>query len=209
MDILIHPVFSPCCRHSYCNDCIREWLKTNNTCPNDRAQLRDTDLIQQSRAFVNLLDNLRLNCDFSGKGCDTTVRLSDLGQHVKHCPYNPFNKCRDCEQPVDKQHNCVHNLRQQLKLLTDEMNRLRASKSAIHVTPVMAPSGNSALRINSCELPVDIQEVVIKITKRLEQECTSQRELAVQLKQELDKNYGTDWTCMIREPGRAAIAFYC
>ena len=34
--ILIDPMVTSCCRQTYCKECISEWLKSNNNCPEDR-----------------------------------------------------------------------------------------------------------------------------------------------------------------------------
>ncbi|CAG2118160.1 unnamed protein product, partial [Medioppia subpectinata] len=194
MDILVQPVFSPCCRHSYCSVCIRQWLMVNNTCPNDRAQLRDTDLIKQSRAFVNLLDNLQLKCDWVDYGCDDSVRLCELADHVKKCVHNPGNKCANCDEYGAKNHDCLENLRQKCRRLEADVKRLSganghstgsttATDNGCGSPHVALPCRPMGLRINSCELDANIRERVIEIASRLCMTCTTQRELAVQIKQ--------------------------
>ena len=48
-NILCCPVVSPCCLQMYCKGCIHEWLRTNNTCPQDRKPLTRSKLTRPPR----------------------------------------------------------------------------------------------------------------------------------------------------------------
>lgn len=56
--VLVNPVFTECCRQSYCSDCINQWLTQQNTCPNDRKVITFTSLIAAPRIVINLINNL-------------------------------------------------------------------------------------------------------------------------------------------------------
>ena len=95
-DIFNEPVFSPCCRQTYCKDCINHWLIEHNTCPNDRKSLTPKDLSSPPRVLINLLNKLKIKCDFHVNGCETVTSLTDLAQHKERCDFNPFRKCINC-----------------------------------------------------------------------------------------------------------------
>ena len=123
-EIFADPVFSPCCRQTYCQDCIGEWLSQHQTCPNDRQCLTRDDLNPPPRVLVNLLNKLKIKCDFQTNGCETVTQLSDLGHHKESCDYNPFKKCENCGLNGGKGHDCLQNLIVINRSMSDEVNRL-------------------------------------------------------------------------------------
>ncbi|XP_054161186.1 E3 ubiquitin-protein ligase NRDP1-like [Oppia nitens] len=253
MDVLDDPVFShQCCRQSYCRQCIGQWLKQVPSCPNDRSPLTMDDLIGQSRAFTNLLDQLRIRCDYNANGCPETPRLADLAVHTVQCRYNPTgdSECSQCgvrQTPPSTmttttidgaggQHNCVANLQQTVADLKSELRQLREANCAMLKANTTSSSSSSGqlsdnntsnsnkrsstttpapgvLRINMTDMTGKMQSKITKLAVQLATTGTrgdlSKRELAVKIKQTLDKQYGQDWTCMIRVPDQAAISFYC
>ncbi|XP_054161300.1 E3 ubiquitin-protein ligase NRDP1-like [Oppia nitens] len=68
-DIFYCPVIAQCCRQTFCEDCINNWLSTNNTCPYDRKTLTTEALTRPPRVMVNMLGKLQIKCDFRDKGC--------------------------------------------------------------------------------------------------------------------------------------------
>lgn len=65
--VLENPVQTPC-DHSFCNECISDWLSINKICPADRKPLTISDLKPPSRPFRNLWNKLDIKCDFR-KAC--------------------------------------------------------------------------------------------------------------------------------------------
>lgn len=91
LDVLNNPVYLPNCEHVYCMECIQNWMTKNKTqtCPMDRIQL-DPDKFQQPlRSFCNLLNRLKIRCQFNS--CNEYIYLSDLKQHEQYCFHNPDN----------------------------------------------------------------------------------------------------------------------
>ena len=43
-DIFCSPMVAECCLQTFCEDCIKEWVETNNTCPFDRKPLTKANL---------------------------------------------------------------------------------------------------------------------------------------------------------------------
>jgi hypothetical protein len=110
------PLVTQCCRQTYCNECINQWLKVNKTCPNDRQFLTSNRLIKPPRLLNHMLDNLLIKCNFNG--CVETIRLEQLEQHSKICFYNPDGIC-NCGEKIGNrgQHNCIENLKSQIKII--------------------------------------------------------------------------------------------
>jgi hypothetical protein len=110
------PIVTQCCRQTYCNECINEWLKGHNTCPNDRKTLSPSDLSKPPRNFNNMLDNLVIKCSFSG--CVETLPLEKLEQHSRECLYNPEGIC-NCGEKIGNrgEHNCFENLKSRIKII--------------------------------------------------------------------------------------------
>jgi hypothetical protein len=54
-DILRHPVVTNCCLQTFCEQCINQWLETNNTCPYDRKKLNKSQLSHPPRSVNKML----------------------------------------------------------------------------------------------------------------------------------------------------------
>src|SRR6266487_1596906 len=74
-DIFKDPMVAPCCEQIYCYYCIRNWLTTSSTCPNDRQPLVKRELKNAPRVVVNMLDKLKITCDYVSNGCTDIVYL--------------------------------------------------------------------------------------------------------------------------------------
>ncbi|CAG2172858.1 unnamed protein product [Oppiella nova] len=101
LNIYNEPMTTPCCRHSYCRQCIIQSLQMSsnpNTCPNDRKKLLSKDLMPADRTVTNILDKQEVYCDFKSYGCPQTVPLARLSSHLIQCGFDP-NKAQDkCQQ---------------------------------------------------------------------------------------------------------------
>jgi hypothetical protein len=115
--IFLEPIVTPCCRQTYCNECILEWLNENNICPQDRSNLKSEALIQPPRLVINMLNKLQIKCSFLENGCKEVVLLEKLRQHMDCCKYNPKGICRECGVKNGDRglHNCVENLLSHIK----------------------------------------------------------------------------------------------
>lgn len=62
LTIAVRPVVTPCCRHMYCDQCIKNWLQNygRNTCPLDRRPLTVQELTAPPIFIINIL-NVLLN----------------------------------------------------------------------------------------------------------------------------------------------------
>jgi hypothetical protein len=57
-DILRNPVFTNCCLQTFCEQCINDWLQTNNTCPYDRKALSNSQLSRSQSFKISYLKYL-------------------------------------------------------------------------------------------------------------------------------------------------------
>lgn len=128
LQILNNPSVTPCCRQTYCYDCINEWLNNKNSCPNDRQRLIATELYSPQRLVVNLLAKLRIRCDFALNGCQTVVDLECLKTHSNNCPFNPNRNCIDCGLKMSGQstHYCINSLKLLNTSLAEEIFELKS-----------------------------------------------------------------------------------
>ena len=130
--ILKSPAVVPCCRQTYCSECIVEWLSAQKSCPYDRQRLTVSQLYDSQRLVTNLLAKLRIRCLFDANGCQTVSPLRSVSVHEDECHFNPERKCSDCGQRMNEglikgTHNCVNSLKLQNQSLTEEMSRLRSA----------------------------------------------------------------------------------
>lgn len=89
--ILLDPVYRPSCAHSYCRDCIIDWLtrQGNNYCPVDRQPLTLNYLMEVPVHVKNILNDLKVKCQFYREGCTKEIRLKDIKEHQDSCLFNP------------------------------------------------------------------------------------------------------------------------
>ena len=120
--IFIRPVVTDCCQQAFCSDCINEWLVNKNTCPNDRKSLTKEKLRAMPRAFINLLENLTIKCNYELEGCPESFKLSQLDRHLDDCPYKPNTICKVCgiKREMASKHNCIESLLKQQKNVLEE-----------------------------------------------------------------------------------------
>lgn len=115
------------CGHTFCQQCIKQWInQNNNSCPQCRQQLankrkrnsrNNNNSIDESvmfwetnRNFVNLINDLKIKCDFVLKGCNEVLELGLLSDHLEKCDYN---YCKTCGLKMGKkdEHNCIELLK--------------------------------------------------------------------------------------------------
>ena len=100
------------CRNNeplFCRDCITEHLSTNShTCPECKEDLT-VETVRRARVISNILSELKINCDFSHRGCQEYIRLEELDSHIESCGFAPV-KCsnEECEMIVNKREIIHH-----------------------------------------------------------------------------------------------------
>ncbi|RWS29207.1 E3 ubiquitin-protein ligase NRDP1-like protein, partial [Leptotrombidium deliense] len=126
---------APDCEHTFCNDCINEWLLIQSNCPVDRQPLNKADLKPAPRVLRNFLAKLDIKCDFASFGCPAVVKLESLTSHCNECDFNP-DKPVICEKGCGlvllrnqvEEHNCLSDLRELVSNQQKQINDLKNSK---------------------------------------------------------------------------------
>ena len=121
-DILVDPVDLLDCQHTFCKQCIAQWIegKRNRTgrsgnlnvpCPDCRRPIKNRkDVVQAHRFIRNTLSEMEFKCSH----CENTFGYGQYRNHVEECEDNPVNfvKCA-CEFTLKKselgshQENCL------------------------------------------------------------------------------------------------------
>jgi hypothetical protein len=211
LGIFADPVVSPCCRLTYCKDCIGEWLTQHQTCPNDRQSLTRDALSPPPRVVVNLLNKLKIKCDFEIPGCETVTQLSDLGQHKESCDYNPFKKCDNCGHNGGKGHDCFKTLQVINRGMTDEINRLSKECSDLReqVEALGRGQGSNANptlnrtdkthRIVKSRMELSMHNFALSVARRAHDKLLNEPEgrMSTFIRNEFEKKYKSLWNCLV------------
>lgn len=90
--LLEDPVQGVNCDHVFCRLCINSWLNSSNKCPIDREQLFKHHLTSAPKILVNLINRLEAKCSNSAHGCNVTLPLGLLCEHLKWCYFRSVNE---------------------------------------------------------------------------------------------------------------------
>ena len=123
-DIFTDPVVTPCCRQTYCSPCLYQWLKDNNSCPNDRQILNPKDVIPAPRIVFNLLNKLKIKCENHSKGCEVITSIADIDKHLSVCDKN-CDSCKTLKTKISESESRVKQLKIQLVSSENIVKNLR------------------------------------------------------------------------------------
>ncbi|CAG2102923.1 unnamed protein product [Medioppia subpectinata] len=125
-EIFNTPVTTTCCLQTFCEDCITQWLQTNNSCPYDRKPLSRDKLSRPPRVMMNTLGRFKIRCDFWDIGCCEVVKLESLTSHTVICRYNN-SKCLKCQCERTSGHNCIDALLKQNRQIMSQNEVLKTA----------------------------------------------------------------------------------
>ena len=96
--------------HVFCHDCITQHLQDKSqTCPECNEHLTVNSLRSPPRVLEDHLSTLKINCDYSSRGCSEFICVADLETHVANCGYAPvLCSNRECGIAVNKQEKIHH-----------------------------------------------------------------------------------------------------
>ncbi|KAL2776581.1 PDZ domain-containing RING finger protein 4 isoform 1 [Daubentonia madagascariensis] len=95
--VLEEPLCTPC-GHVFCASCLLPWAARRRRCPLHCQPLAPGEPYPVL-PLRNLIQKLRVRCDYRARGCGRTVRLHELAAHVEHCDFGPARRRRgrrDC-----------------------------------------------------------------------------------------------------------------
>lgn len=75
------------CGHTYCSDCIYNWMKKSQECPSCRVKIQ-RELIDRDLLAFNIIEDLEVTCNNDELGCPWKGPLSELLNHLKFCDQN-------------------------------------------------------------------------------------------------------------------------
>jgi len=121
LDILVNPVDLKDCQHTFCKECIDEYIKKstkdsrdfNVSCPKCRKKIKKRSDVVQAHLFLrSLLSEIMLECKFK---CGEVVQYGQFEKHVDMCEDNPKNfvSCEPCAAKMSQkklwehQQNCL------------------------------------------------------------------------------------------------------
>ena len=120
-NIFVSPLEARCCGQIFCKDCIEEWFRERNTCPSDRRTLDIKDMRSPSRVVLNLMNNMRVKCNYNANGCNTITTMEELHQHLMYCKQNLNSLCETCglRGGGRADHNCIENMKKEILTLNE------------------------------------------------------------------------------------------
>ena len=149
----------------FANNVLRDGLRPNNTCPNDRQVLTRANIQKPALIVINLLNNLKIKCDFASNGCKSVIKLENRVKHRDECDYNPDKYCVKCDFNLGdySKHNCIDNLSNKISWLnekntdlstkcSDLSKNIETSKSIIIRKNDMISDLTKQLKINAKKL---------------------------------------------------------
>ena len=90
---ILHDPVTDSTGHTFCRSCIKDWIasqlkkEAQPTCPICRIPISEQGLTQNLIA-KKLLDNLRVQCPHSPRGCSWTGQLQSFERHIIfECPF--------------------------------------------------------------------------------------------------------------------------
>ncbi|CAG2177735.1 unnamed protein product, partial [Oppiella nova] len=184
LQVFVNPVVTQCCQQTYCSDCIYGWLSDHNTCPNDRKRLSREGVGPAPRFVINLLNNMKVKCDFYANGCKSV--------------------CATCELPIDgnTQHNCIENLLILNKSLCDEIKRIQLQSQKVSMKGVieLARKDLDNCRVKSPTYLSSIEvELCIERSKEAIRRCNSFSDISAHIcnvfNDNTDDTANRQWHC--------------
>lgn len=85
LDIIYDPKILKC-QHSFCGDCIINWIRQSKECPLCRKKIQNGDAVE-ARNIKTELDELLVFCKFLN--CPWTGAKKNVVEHEKTCSFSP------------------------------------------------------------------------------------------------------------------------
>ena len=134
-EIFDEPVVTKDCGHTYCKDCINEWLLLSNTCPLDRKPLSSDQLITGQPELVNTLKELTVKCVNYGNGCDSVLTIEEMAKHSEECKYFMCISCKSSKSLLKEKEKEINLLRKLLKANENDMQYMNERLRSATISP--------------------------------------------------------------------------
>ena len=140
LNVLKDPVMCRQNEHMFCRGCVTPHLMYSETCPSCIQTLTVESLREAPRTVTNLLSELKIACDYAGRGCENFVELGNLERHVADCGFAPAVCSNEgCQLVVNKQdllhhETAVCELRRIISCneIREEMDTMKVSLAAVN-----------------------------------------------------------------------------
>eukprot|EP00657_Telonema_sp_P-1_P003592 TRINITY_DN1852_c0_g1_i1.p1 TRINITY_DN1852_c0_g1~~TRINITY_DN1852_c0_g1_i1.p1 ORF type:complete len:164 (-),score=41.56 TRINITY_DN1852_c0_g1_i1:51-542(-) len=90
MGIFTDPMRAPC-GHTYCDKCIKGWLRNNDTCPEDRQVIKASEL-HKDFVIDTIIKSVAVRCPYFSLGCAWRNSFCKFHSHIGACKHNPQNQ---------------------------------------------------------------------------------------------------------------------
>ena len=140
LNVLKDPVMCGQNEHLFCRGCVTTHLMYSETCPSCIQPLTVESLREAPRTVTNLLSELKIACDYAGRGCEDFVELGNLERHVADCGFAPAVCSNEgCQLVVNKQ-DLLHHETAECELrriiscneIREEMDTMKVSLAAVN-----------------------------------------------------------------------------
>ena len=141
-NVIKDPVMCQRNEHLFCRACITIHLMGFHACPNCKEPLTVDTLTEAPRVVKELLDELKIRCDYRDFGCKEVVQLVDLERHVEKCifastvrsneGYGPVVRKRDDllqHETVECDHRTNQETEKKLHKTTEQLERMTGETS--------------------------------------------------------------------------------
>ena len=88
-NVLKDPVLCPRNQHCFCRGCITKHLENAKRCPTCADELTVETLIEAPRMIKDILNESKIRCLYSERGCQDILQLEHLDRHEATCGFTP------------------------------------------------------------------------------------------------------------------------
>ena len=127
LSILINPVMCMKCQNVFCKNCINEWTKKDDKCPNRCTEPN----YQKCLGKNDILSKLKFKCE----ACENIIKYDEAKKHLKSCyPDKIFEEKNNIENQIQTQSTSIRSTKFE-KLSKDEIDKLkREGKEITEIT---------------------------------------------------------------------------
>ena len=132
------------CEHTFCKNCVQQWIVCEHKeCPECRhpfTMKRTNDTRDEPNLVIiynyifktnlmanNLINDLKIKCDFEFNGCKHIIELGLLEGHINECQHK---YCKDCYHNYslvpNREHNCLEILKKDRNLFLIHIKKLES-----------------------------------------------------------------------------------